>query len=99
MSYKFIWICENYFFIILQYNFGSSSLASSNPNFGQIFYDASGNNLFAVNGNSSSLDIYDTTPTDRGAYFSSSAYNKITLPPNDFITSAFNLGSTFSILM
>ncbi|OMJ83265.1 hypothetical protein SteCoe_15853 [Stentor coeruleus] len=76
---------------ILEYKFGT--------NFGQIFYDYSGNNWHAVNGDNSSTSYNDTKPTDRGAFFVKDQQNRITLPPNDYVTSYFNLGSNFSIVM
>ncbi|OMJ73000.1 hypothetical protein SteCoe_28427 [Stentor coeruleus] len=38
-------------------------------NFGQKIIDYSGNGMHAVNGDNSTIDSYDTIPTDRGAYF------------------------------
>lgn len=38
-------------------------------NFGQKIMDYSGNGIHAVNGDNSTIDSYDTIPTDRGAYF------------------------------
>ncbi|OMJ66910.1 hypothetical protein SteCoe_36084 [Stentor coeruleus] len=76
---------------ILEYKF--------NNNFGQIFYDYSENNLHAVNGESSLVDIYDTKPTDRGAFFAKDQENRIKLPPNNFTTTNFYISPTFSIIL
>ncbi|OMJ81592.1 hypothetical protein SteCoe_17901 [Stentor coeruleus] len=76
---------------IIEYKFGT--------NFGQIFYDYSGNNRHAVNGNSSLTLDYDTKPTDRGAFFAKDIENRIKLPPNDVATSNFYLGSKFSVVL
>ena len=56
---------------ILQYSFYK--------NFGQVFYDYSLNEFYGTNGQSTSIDNSDTTPTDRGAYFSEDN-SLITLP-------------------
>ena len=67
-------------------------------NFGQIFYDYSGNSQTAVNGDSSSTTNDDTFPTDRGAYFFGTS-GVITMPPNDLITAPIYLPSAFTVLM
>ena len=76
--------------LILDYRF--------NQNFGQVFYDYSGLGNHGQNGESHLNTLGDTLPTDRGAYFSSSFSDYIMAPPNSFVSSSFNLGSTFSIL-
>jgi hypothetical protein len=67
-------------------------------NYGQIFYDYSGNGRHAVNGYSSLTTDYDTTPTDRGAYFNSTGLNVITFPSNNKVAQ-FPLPSTFTAYM
>lgn len=93
LSIVLVWLIMHYGLCskIVEYKFEN--------NFGQIFYDFSGNNRYAVNGESSSTTIYDTKPTDRGAFFSKDSENRIKLPPNDIETSNFYLPSTFSIVM
>ncbi|OMJ84345.1 hypothetical protein SteCoe_14570 [Stentor coeruleus] len=76
---------------ILEYKFSK--------NFGQVFYDTSGNSRHAVNGESSLTTDYDTKPTDRGAYFAKDIENCIKLPPNDFIIENFYISPKFSIVM
>lgn len=76
---------------ILEYNFGK--------NFGQVFYDYSGNNNHAVNGESSLTVYKDTKPTDRGAFFARDIENCIKLPPNDLVTNGFFISPTFSIII
>jgi hypothetical protein len=76
--------------IVAEYRFGS--------NFGQVFYDYSGNGHHAVNGLASTSTSQDTIATDRGAYFSSSG-SQILLPPNDKVSSPFFLSTPFSITM
>lgn len=76
---------------ILEYNFGK--------NFGQVFYDYSGNNNHAVNGESSLTVDQDTKPTDRGAFFARDTENCIKLPPNDLVTNGFFISPTFSIII
>ncbi|OMJ81599.1 hypothetical protein SteCoe_17909 [Stentor coeruleus] len=79
-------LCEK----ILEYKFGT--------NFGQIFYDYSGKDMHAINGDYLNPDDYDTKPTDRGAFFSPDSENLITLPPNDIAPTNFILPSSFSIV-
>ena len=75
---------------LVEYKFGSS--------FGQIFYDYSGYGNHGQNGDSLYQDVYDTIPTDRGAYFNS--YDKhIYLPPNSKVSSPFIMGRSHSTLM
>lgn len=76
---------------ILEYKLG--------VNFGQIFFDYSGNTRHAVNGESSSAITYDTKPTDRGAFFSNGAGDCIKLPPNDVAINNFFLTQKFSIVL
>lgn len=61
--------------------------------FGQVLYDTSGNSNYANNGETSLAETYDTTPTDRGAYFDTSLLNKIKLPPNEAQTAVYNLNN------
>lgn len=75
-------------------------------NYGQVFTDLSGCDQTAVNGETSSKNKYDTTPTDRGAYFkyfslalASFSSNRITLPPNDIVPLSFAYPGQFSISM
>lgn len=77
--------------IIVEYRFSE--------NFGQVFHDYSGNSYHAINGESYSSTAKDTTPTDRGAYFDTSGYNIITLPPNDKFSTQLHLPSTFTIML
>jgi hypothetical protein len=74
--------------ILLDYEFGT--------NFGSVFYDYSGNGYMGVNG-ASWLTASATagTFTDRGLYLSIAQY--VTLPPNDYVTTGFHLGSTFTV--
>lgn len=74
---------------LVYYKFGS--------NFGQIFYDYSGKGNHGQNGISTSSTTADTTPTDRGAYFIGTSY--IMLPPNNVLSTAVSIGSTFSIII
>jgi hypothetical protein len=72
---------------ILEYRFGM--------NFGQVFYDYSGNGRHALNGRLSSVDGDDGTSTDRGIYF----YNtQITLPSNTIVPAMAPLAPIFSIV-
>lgn len=75
---------------LVYYKFGS--------NFGQIFYDYSGNGNHGQNGNSISNITNDIIPTDRGAYYVGVS-NYIMLPPNDKVPTPISLESTFSILL
>jgi hypothetical protein len=75
--------------LIVQYKFGI--------NYGQIFTDYSSYGRNAVNGNSYLNTTYDTTPTDRGAYFNTSGSSLITLPPNNNITTQFLLTIPFTL--
>ena len=43
-------------------------------NFGPVFYDYSGRNYHAINGEFIGDESYATIPTDRGAYFTGSSY-------------------------
>ena len=74
---------------LVKYNFGS--------NFGQVFYDYSGNGNHGQNGDSLSSDSFDTVPTDRGAYSDGSKYIK--LPPNSKVSSSVNIGTVYSITL
>ena len=75
---------------LVHYKFGS--------NFGQIFYDYSGNGNHGQNGDSTDQDEKDTIPDSRGAYFKDN--NRfIRLPYNSIKDEALSLGSQFSILM
>ena len=67
-------------------------------NIGQIFYDYSGNNLHAVNGDSHLNQTNDVAYSDRGIYFSKDI-QIVTLPPNTLITTGFTLTSPFSIIL
>lgn len=58
---------------------------------GQIIYDQSGKENHAVNGETSSDNVYDTIPTDRGAYFSRISYSRIKLPSNEAQNNNFKL--------
>jgi hypothetical protein len=74
----------------LDYEFGT--------NFGAVFYDYSGNGRMGVNGASwltASTSSTAGTYTDRGLYLSNTQY--VTLPPNDYVTTGFHLGSTFTV--
>lgn len=73
---------------LLEYRFGL--------NFGQVFFDYSGNSNLGVNGISSGSTIEDSIATDRGAYFGVGNY-RVTLPSNDQSPSV-KLRSGFSIL-
>ena len=74
---------------LVKYNFGL--------NFGQMFYDYSGNGNHGQNGDSLSLDSYDTVPTDRGTYSDGRKYIK--LPPNSQVSSSVNIGTAYSITL
>jgi hypothetical protein len=65
-------------------------------NYGQIFYDYSGNGEQGTNGNSHLSKNFDTIPTDRGAYFNSSEANLITLPSNSKVSTQFTFPNTFT---
>lgn len=54
-------IAHCYGSVLIDYHLGE--------NFGQKIIDYSGNGMHAVNGDNSTIDSYDTIPTDRGAYF------------------------------
>ena len=66
-------------------------------NFGSIFHDYSNNANDAVNGDSSTTTLYDTIPTDRGAFFPTGD-SRILMPPNDQATNPLLLPPTFTIL-
>jgi hypothetical protein len=75
---------------ILEYKFGL--------NYGRVFNDYTNNQHYAVNGKNYDYDDYDTTPTDRGAYFHMDNKRLINLPPNELSASVnFSLPSTFTI--
>jgi hypothetical protein len=74
--------------IMMEYRFAN--------NFGQVFYDYSGNGYHAVNGESSLDTINDTFPTDRGAYFGYLVQNQIKLPPNNLVSSYYSINQSFS---
>ncbi|OMJ71366.1 hypothetical protein SteCoe_30452 [Stentor coeruleus] len=76
---------------IVDYRFGY--------NFGQVFHDYSLSGNDAINGNSVSTTTYDTIPTDRGAYYSYTSGQMITLPPNSQQSNGLSLGSKFYICM
>jgi hypothetical protein len=86
---------------LLFYGVVASIIVQYKPgiNYGQIFYDYSGNGRHAVNGYSYLTTDYDTTPTDRGAYFNSSGLNVISFPSNDRIPTQFSLPNTFTAYM
>jgi hypothetical protein len=74
----------------LDYEFGT--------NFGGVFFDYSGNSRMGVNGASWSTASTSSTAgiyTDRGLYQLNGQY--VTLPPNDYATTGFHLGSTFTV--
>ena len=101
--YKFHFITYQNMFLIKLFLFLSNSHASSidyqfYQSFGQIFMDSTSNSNYAVNGASSTSTIYDTIPTDRGAYFPSTP-SYILLPPNDQVSSPFSFSSTFTIYL
>ena len=58
---------------------------------------APGNGNYAINGDLESSDSFDTKPTGRGAYFSSTTYIKC--PPNSKSTSTISFSSSFTILL
>jgi hypothetical protein len=67
-----------------------------NQNFGEVFYDYSGNYLFSVNGKNSVDSLRNTIGTDRGAYFSV-GNSIITMPPND-VSASFEYPAVFSVV-
>ena len=66
-------------------------------NFGQVFKDLSGSTSYAINGDTTSSEVSDTKPTDRGAYFSGTTYIKC--PPNSETTSTISLSSPFTFVV
>ena len=66
-------------------------------NYGQIFFDFSGNSRHAISGASLAEDSSDILGTDRGAYFDGSS-DRITLPPNEKNTKSLDLPTDFTIL-
>jgi hypothetical protein len=76
---------------IAEYEFGI--------NFGQAFYDYSGNGNYGVNGVSYAVDSYDAFLTDRGIYLPAlSTACGVSLPSNDFVSKRLALPSTFSLI-
>ena len=67
-------------------------------NIGQIFYDYSGNNNHAVNGESHLDKLSDISYSDRGIYFSNDK-QVVRLPPNTLVTTGITLTSPFSIVL
>ena len=66
-------------------------------NYGQIFYDFSGNSRHAISGTTINVDTSDVLGTDRGAFLDGLT-DKITLPANEKDTRTFDLPSVFTIL-
>ena len=67
-------------------------------NIGQVFYDYSGNNLHAINGDSHLTQTNDVTYSDRGLYFSNDR-QLVSLPPNTLITTGYTLTPPYSIIL
>ena len=67
-------------------------------NIGQVFYDYSGNNYHAVNGETHLNQVNDVAYSDRGIYFSNN-YQIVNLPPNTLITTGYTLQSPFSVIL
>ena len=68
-----------------------------NENFGQIFHDYSSNGNRGVNGESNLTTLYDTIPTDRGAYFDNFGSSLVQLPPNEAVGKPFLTSSIMCI--
>ena len=66
-------------------------------NYGQIFFDFSGNSRHAISGATTSAETSDVLGTDRGAFLDGSSH-KITLPPNTKDSRSFDLPPAFTIL-
>jgi hypothetical protein len=66
-------------------------------NYGQVFKDYSENGWDAVNGDKSYNQNNDTSPTDRGAFFSDSFEDIIIMPQNDVVGSKFSLPNTYML--
>ena len=66
-------------------------------NFGQVFYDFSGNKNHGVNGVDSTSTTSDVFSTDRGAYFGGASV--ITMPPNDQVPTAIYLSPVYSVVI
>jgi hypothetical protein len=66
---------------VLQYRF--------HENFGQIFQDYSSKKYVGVNGESNLTTLFDTIPTDRGAYFDRDQSSYVLLPPNEVTEGPF----------
>ena len=66
-------------------------------NYGQIFYDFSGNSRHGVNGIGTNVDSDDVICTDRGALFTATS-DKVIVPPNNVDSRSFELPSTSSIV-
>ena len=66
-------------------------------NYGQVFYDYSGNFNHAVNGQDINTTSLDVTSCDRGIFFNDNT-QKITLPPNNVSLSSIKFSKTFTIL-
>ena len=77
----------------------ASNLVEYRPgvNFGNVFYDYSGNGMSGVSGTSSADTTNNLICTDRGAYFSG-ATKVLTFPSNNIATTALLLPSTYAII-
>jgi hypothetical protein len=67
-------------------------------NYGKTFYDYSENYRHAINGNSASEDGQDTTPTDRGAYFTpGTTSGLIKIPETDAVNGKIEFSAPFAM--
>jgi hypothetical protein len=88
------------FELIFSLTFASNLVAYKfGINFGQVFWDFSGSRNHGQNGESISSSLFDTVPTDRGAYFSRFSESFIQLPPNEINSNPISLSSVFTLFI